>query len=103
MLALDVRPQFGKRQVIVLLEQHLHELASLIVQSWRPATGVWQSVCRAGLALAADEVTDGSRRNAEQLGDLLLRVVVVFIGRNDLAAQIVGVGLHSSYSARFAW
>jgi hypothetical protein len=34
---------------------------------------------------------------------LLLRVIVVFISRDDFAAQIVGVWLHSSYSERFTW
>jgi hypothetical protein len=88
-LALDLQAKFGKRQVIVFFDQFLYEAASLDRQSRRPAAGVGQSVGRAGVALAADEITDGGRRDAEQVSDLLLRVIVVFIGRDDFAAQII--------------
>lgn len=103
MLALDLQAQLCERQVIVFFDQFLYEEASLVGQGGRLATSVRQGIGRAGLALAADEITDGGRRDAEQIGDLLLRVVIVFIGRDDFAAQIIGVGFHPSYSERFAW
>src|SRR5205085_11877905 len=99
-LALDLQAQLGKRQVIVFFDQLLHEEASLVVPDGGLAAGVRQGVRRAGLALAADKITDGRRRDAEQVSDLLLRVIVIFIGRDDFAAQVVGVWLHRSYSER---
>jgi hypothetical protein len=90
-LALDLRAQLCQRQVIVFFDQFLHEEAGLVVQEGRLAAGVRQRVGRAGLSFAADKITDGRRRDAEQVSDLLLRVIVVFIGRDDFAAQVVGV------------
>jgi hypothetical protein len=102
-LALDLHAQLRKRQVIVFFDQVLYEEAGLVGQGGRPAAGVRQGIRRAGLAFAADEVTDSGRRDAEQVSDLLLGVIVVFIGRNDFAAQVVRVCLHSSYLERFVW
>jgi hypothetical protein len=88
-LTLDLQTQLCQRQVIVCFDQCLHEEASLVVQDGRLAAGVRQRIGRASLALAADEITDGRRRDAKQISDLLLRVIVVFIGRDDFAAQII--------------
>lgn len=57
-----------------------------------------QGVGRAALALTADEVAHGGRADAKQLGDLTLRAPLALVGRNDLAAQVVGVGFHAEYS-----
>ena len=74
--------------------------ARVIVNARGRAACVWQRVGRTALTLAAHEVADCCGTDAKQFGDLALRATPAFISRDDLTAQVVGVGFHAQHSER---
>jgi hypothetical protein len=90
----NLRAQLGQGQVIAFRQQLAHPVAH-----WRTQRGGFPPTPGLGIggtrfALPADEVADRGRAYTKQGCHFMLGVVVVFVSRDEGAAQIIGVGFH---------
>ena len=78
--------QLCQRQVIAFGEQLADPVADGVAQRRSFAPSSRFRIGRAGFPLPAEEVADGSRAHPKQGCHFALRVVLVFVGRDQSAA-----------------